>query len=82
MRKDEIAQISAAVPGWYAYGKGTGGREFLSPIVCWALVESSSGVRYVAGMYAHGRESAAVAQDEAGFIEYRYMPEVEEHQPN
>lgn len=75
MRKDEIAQISSALPGWHAYGKGADGSEFLSAIVCWALTESSSGMRYVPGMYDQGRETVAVAQDETGFIEYRYMPE-------
>jgi hypothetical protein len=47
VRKDEITQITSALPGWYAYGKDADGREFLSPIVCWALVESSAGGRYV-----------------------------------
>jgi hypothetical protein len=78
VRKAEISQIVPAPPGWYAYGKGANGREFLSPIVCWALVESSSDVRYVVGMCGHGRESVEVAQDASGFIEYRYMPEGED----
>ena len=75
MRKDEIAQLVPAYPGWYAYGKDEGGNEFLSPIACWALAEGSSGVRYVVGMCAHRRGSVEAATDAPGFIEYRLLPE-------
>ena len=75
MRRDEVTQIAPATPGWYAYGKDGGGEEFLSPVACWALGESNSGVRYVVGMCAHRQGSVEAATDMAGFVEYRYLPE-------
>jgi hypothetical protein len=78
VRQDDIVQITPAHPGWYAYGKEEDGVEFLTPIVCWALAESSAGIRYVAGLCAHRRGLVAVAANEPGFVEYRYMPEGED----
>ncbi len=47
MREEEIVQIVPAPWGWYAYGQDEQGVEFLAPVLCWALVESSSNVRRV-----------------------------------
>ncbi len=41
MREEEIMQITPALWGWYAYGQDEQGVEFLTPVVCGALVESS-----------------------------------------
>jgi hypothetical protein len=49
--------------------------EFLAPVVCWALVESSSNVRRVVGLGAHGLGSVSRVEDLPGFVEYRYVPE-------
>ena len=79
VREDDIVQITSAQPGWYAYGQSEDGDEFLTPIICWALAESSStGSRYVTGLCAHRRGSVGIAAAEPGFIEYRHLPERED----
>ena len=75
MREEEIKQIVPAPRGWYAYGQDGQGVEFLAPVVCWALVESSSNVRRVVGLGAHGLGSVSRVEDLPGFVEYRYVPE-------
>jgi hypothetical protein len=54
---------------------GKGGVEFLAPVTLWALVESSSNVRRVVGLGAHGLGSLSRVEDLPGFVEYRYVPE-------
>ena len=54
MREGEIVQIIPAPWGWYTYGQDEQGVEFHAPVVCGALVESSSNVRRVVGLGAHG----------------------------
>jgi len=67
-------QIVPAPWGWYAYGQDEQGVEFLAPVLCWALVESSSNVRRVVGLSAHGNSSVSrVEEDLPGFVEYRYV---------
>jgi hypothetical protein len=75
VREEEIVQIVPAPWGWYAYGQDEQGVEFLAPVVCWALVESSSNVRRVVGLGAHGLGSVSRVEDLPGFVEYRYVPE-------
>ena len=75
MREEEIAQIVPAPRGWYAYGRDEQGAEFLAPVVCWALIESSSNVRRVVGLGAHGSGSVSRVEDLPGFVEYRYVSE-------
>ena len=75
MREEEIVQIVSAPWGWYAYGQDEQGVEFLAPVLCWALVESSSNVRRVVGLSAHGNSSVSRVEDLPGFVEYRYVPE-------
>ena len=73
MREEEITQIIPAPWGWYAYGQDEQGVEFLAPVLCWALVESSSNVRRVVGLSAHGNSSVSRVEDLPGFVEYRYV---------
>ncbi len=75
MREEEITQVIPALWGWYAYGQDEQGVEFLAPVACWALVESSGNVRRVVGLSAHGRSSVSRVEDLPGFVEYRYVPE-------
>ena len=75
MREEEIVQIIPSPRGWYAYGQDEQGAEFLAPVACWALVESSSNVRRVVGLSAHGLGSVSRVEDLPGFVEYRYVPE-------
>ncbi len=75
MREEEIKQIFSAPRGWYAYGQDGQGVEFLAPVVCWALIESSSNVRRVVGLGAHGLGSVSRVEDLPGFVEYRYVSE-------
>ncbi len=75
MREEEIIQIAPAQGGWYAYGHDEQGAEFLAPVACWALVESSGNVRHVVGLTAHGSGSVERAEDLPGFAEYRFVPE-------
>jgi hypothetical protein len=50
-----MIQVVPAQFGWFAYGRAEqGGAEFLAPVALWALVDSSSGVRRVVGLTAHG----------------------------
>jgi hypothetical protein len=49
--------------------------EFLTPVVCWALVESSGNVRRVVGFGAHWLGSVSRVEDLPGFVEYRYVSE-------
>ncbi|MBA3423696.1 MAG: hypothetical protein H0U04_03965 [Rubrobacter sp.] len=44
-------------------------------MACWALVESSSNVRRVVGLGAHGLGSVSRVEDLPGFVKYRYVPE-------
>jgi hypothetical protein len=73
VREEEIVQIVGAPWGWYAYGQDEQGVEFLAPVLCWALVESSSNVRRVVGLSAHGNSSVSRVEDLPGFVEYRYV---------
>ena len=75
MREEEIMQITPALWGWYAYGQDEQGVEFLTPVVCWALVESSGNVRRVVGLGAHELGSVSRVEDLPGFVEYRYVSE-------
>ena len=75
MREEEIVQIVPAQWGWYAYGHDEQGAEFLSPVACWALVESSGSVRRVVGLTAHGLGAVERIEDLPGFAEYRYVSE-------
>ena len=75
MREEEIIQIISAPVGWHAYGHDEQGAEFLAPVACWALVESSGSVRRVVGLTAHGSGSLGRVEDLAGFVEYRYISE-------
>ena len=75
MREDEIVQIVPAPRGWYAYGQDEQGVEFLAPVALWALVESSSNVRRVVGLSAHGYSSVSRVEDSPGFVHYRYVSE-------
>ena len=75
MREEEIVQIVPAPLGWYAYGQDEQGAEFLAPVALWALVESSSNVRRVVGLSAHGNSSVSLVEDLPGFVEYRYVSE-------
>ena len=49
--------------------------EFLAPVALWALVESSSNVRRVVGLSAHGFSSVSRVEDLPGFVQYRYVSE-------
>ncbi len=73
MREEKIIQIVPAQRGWYTYGHDEQGAEFLVPVACWALVESSGNMRHVAGLTAHG--SLERAEDLPGFAEYGFVPE-------
>jgi hypothetical protein len=75
VREEEIVQITSAPWGWYAYGQDEQGVEFLTPVVCWALVQSSSNVRRVVGLGAHGLGSVRGVEEVPGFVEYRYVSE-------
>jgi hypothetical protein len=75
VREEEIMQIVPASRGWYAYGQDGQGVEFLAPVVCWALIESSSNVRRVVGLGAHGSGSVSRVEDLPGFVQYRYVSE-------
>ncbi len=75
MREEEIIQIVPAQLGWHAYGHDEQGAEFLTPVACWALVESSGSVRRVVGLTAHGSRSLGRVEDLPGFAEYRYISE-------
>jgi hypothetical protein len=75
VREEEIMQITPALWGWYAYGQDEQGVEFLTLVVCWALVESSGNVRRVVGFGAHGLGSVSCVEDLPGFVEYRYVSE-------
>ena len=75
MREEEITQIIPAPWGWYAYGQDEQGVEFLTSVVCWALVEASSNVRRVVGLGAHGSGSVSRVEEVPGFVEYRYVSE-------
>jgi hypothetical protein len=75
VREEEIMQITPALWGRYAYGQDEQGVEFLTPVVCWALVESSSNVRRVVGLGAHGSGSVSRVEEVPGFVEYRYVSE-------
>ena len=75
MREEEIMQIVPAPWGWYAYGQDEQGVKFLASVICWALVESSSNVRRVVGLSAHGNSSVSRVEDLPGFVEYRFVSE-------
>ena len=75
MREEEIIQIISAQWGWYAYGHDEQGAEFLAPVACWALVESSGSVRRVVGLTAHRSGSMERVEGMPGFAEYRYVSE-------
>jgi hypothetical protein len=75
VREEEIIQIVPAQLGWHAYGHDEQGAEFLAPVACWALVESSGSVRRVVGLAANGSGSLGRVEDLAGFVEYRYISE-------
>jgi hypothetical protein len=49
--------------------------EFLAPVLCWGLVQSSSNVRRVVGLGAHGLGSVSRVEEVPGFVEYRYVSE-------
>ncbi len=71
MREEAVQIISAAHFGWFAYSREEGRREFLAPVACWALVESSGNVRRVVGLTAHGLGAVTRVEELPGFVEYR-----------
>ena len=73
MREEEIIQVVPAQSGWFAYGRDEQGSEFLAPVALWALVDSSSGVRRVVGLTAHGLGQVSRIEEMAGFVEYRHV---------
>ena len=75
MREEEIVQIVPAQLGWYAYGHDEQGADFLTPVACWALVESSGSVRRVVGLTAHGLGALERVEALPRFAEYRYISE-------
>lgn len=65
-----IVQIIPA-PGWWAvYRKGKGGAEFSTPLVCWALVEGSSGERQVVGIDTDPKGTVEIAVYANNFLRY------------
>ena len=77
MREEGVVRIVPAPRGWHAYGQDEQGVEFLAPVACWALVQSSSNVRRVVGLGAHGLGSVSRVEEVPGFVEYRYVSEEE-----
>ncbi len=77
MREEEIIQVIPGHLGWYAYGRDEQRGEFLAPVACWALVESSGNVRRVVGLTAHGLEQVTRVEELPGFVEYRHVPQEE-----
>ena len=80
MREEEIIQVVPAQFGWFAYGRDDGqegGAEFLTPVALWALVDSSSGVRRVVGLTAHGLGHVTRVEELEGFVEYRHVSQEE-----
>ena len=73
MREEEIIQVIPGHFGWFAYGRDEQGAEFLAPVSCWALVESSGNVRRVVGLTAHGLEQVTRVEELPGFVEYRHV---------
>lgn len=73
MREEEIVQVMSGHFGWFAYGRDEQGVEFLAPVALWALVESSSGVRRVVGLTAHGLGQVTRVEELPGFVEYRHV---------
>ncbi len=73
MREEEIVQVIPGQFGWFAYGRDEQGVEFLAPVACWALVESSGNVRRVVGLTAHGLGALTRVEELPGFVEYRYV---------
>jgi hypothetical protein len=79
LREEELIQVVPAQFGWFAYGReGEGGAEFLAPVALWALVESSSNVRRVVGLTAHGLGQVTRVEELEGFVEYRHVSQEEE----
>ena len=65
-----IVQIIPA-PGWCAvYRKGKRGAEFSSPLVCWALVETSSGDRQVVGIDTDPKGTIEISPYANNFLRY------------
>lgn len=77
MTEEEIIQVIPGHLGWYAYGRDEQGAEFLAPVACWALVESSGNVRRVVGLTAHGLGQVTRVEELSGFVEYRHVPQEE-----
>jgi hypothetical protein len=78
VREEEIVQVVPAQFGWFAYGREEqGGTEFLTPVVLWALVESSGNVRRVVGLTAHGLGQVTRVEELPGFVEYRHVSQEE-----
>jgi hypothetical protein len=73
VREEEIIQVVPGHFGWFAYGRVEQGAEFLTPVAMWALVESSSNVRRVVGLTAHGLERVTRVEELPGFVEYRHV---------
>ena len=73
MREEEIIQVIPGHFGWFAYGRDEQGAEFLAPVACWALVESSGNVRPVVGLTAHGLEQVTRVEGLPGFVEYPHV---------
>jgi len=71
----EQARIIEIIPaqGWWAvYGKAGGGDEFSSPLVCWALVEGTSGERQVVGIDTDAKGTVEIAAYANNFLRYEF----------
>ncbi len=77
MREEEIIQVIPGHFGWFAYGRDEQGAEFLAPVSCWALVESSGNVRRVVGLTVHGLGHVTRVEELPGCVEDRYVSQEE-----
>jgi hypothetical protein len=67
-----IVEIIPA-PGWRAvFGNGDGGDEFSSPLVCWALVEGTTGERQVVGIDTDTKGTVEIAAYANNFRRYEF----------
>lgn len=72
MEEVRIVEIIPA-PGWWAvYGKRDGGDEFSSPLVCWALVEGTTGERQVVGIDTDPKGTVEIAPYSDNFRRYEF----------
>jgi hypothetical protein len=67
-----IVEIIPA-PGWWAvFGKGDSDDEFSSPLVCWALVEGTTGERRVVGIDTDTKGTVEIAAFANNFRRYEF----------